>query len=241
MLSSTLLIVDGCKVGEHPLVCHLMKEIFNSRLPVRSLFPSWEIYIVLDHVRAWDHPSRLSLGDLTKKTVFLLAIVLVKRVAFLNNFSIALGMVDMTSTSIRFTPVLLEKHNRPDFLMQPLKVRKFEDTKLDPVLHIKTYISRTKLLHTSQRLFVTINKPHGMVAKATIARWIKDIISSSNQSGRGGSCRSVSSSKAATSSKISTKAILEAGEWTRESMFRKYYNKASCTYDRAVLKTRSQN
>ena len=87
MLSSTVPIIDGCKVGEHPLVCRLLKGIFNSRPPVRSLFPTWEIDVVLDHVRSWDHPSRLSLADLIKKTVFLLAIVSAKRVASLNNFS----------------------------------------------------------------------------------------------------------------------------------------------------------
>ena len=103
MLSGTLPSVDGCKIGEHLLVSWLMKGFFNSRPLVRSLFPSWEVDIVLNHLKSWDHPSELGLRDLTKKTVFLMALVSAKRVASLANFSIAPGMMDMTKSLVCFT------------------------------------------------------------------------------------------------------------------------------------------
>jgi hypothetical protein len=43
--------------------------------------------------------------------------------------------------------------------MQPLKIRSFGDPKLDPVLHIKAYVSRTCYLRSSKRLFVTTMRP----------------------------------------------------------------------------------
>ena len=75
---------------------------------------------------------------------------------------------------------------------------------------------------------------HGGAAKSTLSRCISDIISSSNQSGKGGSCRSASSSKALTSN-LTLESLLEAGEWYRESTFLKFYNKSSITYNRAML------
>ena len=112
-LSGTLPPVGGFKIGEHPLVSRLLKGIFNVRPPVKSLFPSWEVDIVLEHLKTWSHPSKLGLSDLTKKTVFLMALVSAKRIASLANFSGAPGMMDLTASLIRFAPISLEKHNRP--------------------------------------------------------------------------------------------------------------------------------
>ena len=52
--------------------------------------------------------------------MFLLAMVSAKRVASLNNLSIAPGMVDMMSSLVWFTPSLLEEHNRPNLYLPEL-------------------------------------------------------------------------------------------------------------------------
>ena len=57
---------------EHLLVTRLLKGIFNARPLVKPLFPTWELNVVLGHLKAWDCLFRLSLGDLMRKTSFLL-------------------------------------------------------------------------------------------------------------------------------------------------------------------------
>ena len=75
---------------------------------MKSLFPSWEVNIVLGHLKTWNHPSELGLSDLTKKTVFLMALVSAKRIASLANFSVAPGMMDLTASLIHFIPIIGE-------------------------------------------------------------------------------------------------------------------------------------
>ena len=50
-LSSTLLPVDGIVVGQHPLVCQLMKAIFNLRPPIKKFVLSWSIATMLQTIR----------------------------------------------------------------------------------------------------------------------------------------------------------------------------------------------
>ena len=117
-LSGTFPLIDGFNIGEHPLVSCLLKGIFNARPPKKNLFPSWEVDVVLQHLKSWEHPSTLNLRDLAKKTVFLLALVSAKRVASLANLSIDPGFMESMSNSIRFTPVAMDKHNRLSYLLR---------------------------------------------------------------------------------------------------------------------------
>ena len=179
-------------------------------------------------------PSDLNLGQLTRKIVFLVALVSAKRVKALSNLSVAPGLMEITPKLVRFNPVKLDKHNRPTFLMQPLIVRRFEDRELDPICHLEVYLGRTWGLRTSDSLFVTTIKPHAAAAKKTLARWIAELITSSGQRGTGGSVRSVWSSKALAQD-LSLESLIEAGEWSRESTFFQFHNRVTKTFTHAVL------
>ena len=124
-------------------------------------------------------------------------------------------MVFFSTHSVAFVPVSLEKHNCPNFIIQPIQIRRFEDPVLDPVLHLKLYIKMTRPLCSSSRLLVTIKAPHGPAAKSTISRRLAETISASSQSGSGGSVRSLGTSKVANSNYDLT-TILEAGDWSRK-------------------------
>ena len=154
--------------------------------------------------------------------------------ASIANLSIDTGFMESTANSIRFTPVAMDKHNRPSYLLRPLNVISFKDVRLDPVTHIKTYISRTRSVRASNRLFVITTKPFTSASRGTLSRWIADIISSSGQAGKGGSCRSAGPSKV-NNSHLSLESILEAGEWSRQTTFFRFYCKTSKTFARTVL------
>ena len=144
-----------------------------------KLFPTWEVDKVLTLVKEWGLPEDMDLAQLTRKTLFLLALVSSKRVKALFNLSIAPGLVEFSAESVRFNPVRLDKQNRPSYLMQPLKVRRFEDRALDPVRHLEIYVRRTKSLRTSTSLFVITRKPYSAAARGTLARWLTEVISAS--------------------------------------------------------------
>ena len=52
-LSSTLRPIEGFCVGQHPLVCRLLKGVYNMRPPRPKLCPSWSIKKVLDTLKEW--------------------------------------------------------------------------------------------------------------------------------------------------------------------------------------------
>ena len=64
-----------------------------------KIFPSWEVDKVLGHIKSWGDPVNLDLGQLTRKTIFLVALVSAKRVKALANLSVAPGLVELTPVS----------------------------------------------------------------------------------------------------------------------------------------------
>ena len=87
-----------------------------------------------------------------------MALVSAKRVKALANLSMAPGLMKVNRNLVRFSPVKLDKHNRPTFLMQPLRISRFEDETLDPVRHLEVYLRRTKYLRTSNSLFISTTR-----------------------------------------------------------------------------------
>ena len=75
-----------------------------------KLFPTWEVDKVLAHIKGWGWPEDLDLAQLTRKTMFLMALVSSKRVKALSNLSIAPSLVEFSPGAVRFSPVKLDKH-----------------------------------------------------------------------------------------------------------------------------------
>jgi hypothetical protein len=224
VLSSTLLPMDGFKIGCHPLVCRLMKGIFNKRPPVKSLVATWSVTKVLQLLRTWSPAKKLDLKCLTLKTVMLLALASARRVSSLVLLSLNNGYCEISESKVKFQPAGLEKQSRVGHIAPPLEIDSYRSEDIDPVTYVKEYILRTKSLRKAANLFVTIQKPHAAAKKSTIASWISKVISMSGQAGSGGSVRSVASSQAV-SRGVTLEKVLEAGDWARESTFRRFYFK----------------
>ena len=107
--------------------------------------------MVLDHLKTWESPSNLSLADLTRKTAFLLALVTARRVKALSNLSIILGLMEVTPNAVWFNPA---------YLLPLVMIRKFDKASLDPVLHLQSYINRTRAVCTFENLFDITIRPH---------------------------------------------------------------------------------
>ena len=78
-LSSTHLPVDGFPIGNHPLVCMLLKGVFNLRPPLPRYREMWAVSQLLLHIKSWGNTDSLPIKQLSRKLVVLLALLLANR------------------------------------------------------------------------------------------------------------------------------------------------------------------
>jgi hypothetical protein len=244
MLSSTLQRVDGVAVGQHPLTISLMAGVFNSN-PTRPRYEeTWDVDLVLAHLRTLPNDG-LSLTNLVRKLVCLLAFSSLLRVSELA--SISLDTVVVSEQSLSFSLLKPRKSQRSGPLHRILFPR-FENQELDPVACTMAYIEKTRPLRSiinNSNLFVACVKPHKPVVGSTVAGWIK------KQLGEAGvdivirfsahSTRGAAASKAAKAG-IPIQAILSSASWEKESTFAAFYRRdvsaqSSTTVAEAVLST----
>lgn len=156
MLSMTLPMYDGVPFGEHPLSSRLVKGVFNKRPPIKELFPSWSVKLVLDKLESWSAAKYLDLKDLTFKTIFLLAVCSAKRMDSISLLTIKKGYCEVNEFQARLQPLGLEKESRPTHIAPPIVLKAYaENRKLCPVFYLKTYIKRTSYLRQNESLFIS--------------------------------------------------------------------------------------
>ena len=71
--------IDSLRVGEHPLVCQLMKGIINKKPPLPRYTQTWKVHQVTSYLEGLGANSELSLKQLSGKLVVLLALTSAER------------------------------------------------------------------------------------------------------------------------------------------------------------------
>ena len=74
VISMTHQQVEGISIGQHPLVARLIIGVHNSRPPKPHYKVTWDVYIVLKHLRTLRNNDNLSLRALSKKLALLMAL-----------------------------------------------------------------------------------------------------------------------------------------------------------------------
>ena len=74
-LSSYVSLDDGSVVGQNPLVCRLLKGVFQSRPPKPKYTEVWDVQVVLTYLATLHPVESLTLKQLTLKLVMLLLLV----------------------------------------------------------------------------------------------------------------------------------------------------------------------
>ena len=80
-VSSTHQPLDGAPIGQHPLVKQLLRGAYNSRPPQPHYIHTWDVDIVLGHIKGLDENKNLSLKTLSCKLVVLMALTSANRVS----------------------------------------------------------------------------------------------------------------------------------------------------------------
>ena len=208
--------------------------------PVREVRPpSWDLIKVLTFLRSsvFEPLANASLRDLTRKTLFLVALAAAKRVGELQALS-RLVSFSSSSAGLMYVPEFVAKTEaavRP--LPRTFEVKSLgdfaaglpEELLLCPVRSLSAYVTRMfQFVNRPRRLFLSPRCPSRAMSKNGILYLLREVIvqsgasSQSEQAPRAHSIRDI-----ATSSTFfrnwSLRSVLEAAFWRSNSVFTSFY------------------
>lgn len=233
MLSMTLDSVGNVPLGQNPLIVKLLKGCYNENPPQPKYAKMWDPEVVLNFMQNSTATESLSLSDLTRKTVTLLALSTLMRASELAG--IEKNSVVISSSEVTFT-LSRPRKSQSSGPLKTFCLTAFSDKRVCPVHCLGYYIFLTDFLRNdlnSQTLFIGLVDPHSPVSSNTIGRWIKEYlnlaeIDTSVFSAH--STRGSAASKAAESGQ-SISSILRSGGWSRESTFARFYKRSFVPLD----------
>ena len=108
----------------------------------------------------------------------------------------------------------------------------------------RIYEQRTHALRSCDTLLIGTVKPHKPVTSSTIARWLRTVLEKSGidiSIFKAHSVRGAAATAASTGG-ITTNDILQAADWSSESVFTKFYHKPTrdVSFGEAALSTSNQ-
>ena len=237
MLSAFLRPVDNFSVGQHPDVVRLLKGVFNSRPPQKKLVPEWDLKIVLDFLagNVFEPLSKVHLKYLTWKTVFLIAVTTFRRCGDIQALRVDDGFMSVVPEGVIFIREGLAKQDRPGHVGTKILVPSFrKNCKLDPKRVLQIYMNRTSKLRKVNNLFISYQKPHGSVSKLTISSWIVNVVKQAYDNSdlkiNAHSTRAIGPSWALFKG-VSLASILEAADWSKDSVFKRFYYRQLDTHN----------
>ena len=172
--------------------------------------------------------SKLSFKDLTRKLVVLLLILGARRRQPV--VAIQVNCVLIEHDKCVLLPTVPLKHTRPGKRLDCIEYDAFpENRKLCIVDCMKDYVLQrsAKVDETVTSFIITHGKPHRSASDNTISRWTREILTLAGVDTNvftPHSCRSASTSKAKAVG-ISRSDIMKKAGWSRDSTFKKCYEK----------------
>ena len=238
-LSTVLIMENGVKFGEQPLVCRYMKGVFQLRPALPRYSDIWDVNVVLTYLKTFTEAALLSIKDLTIKLNILLFLTTGQRGQTIHK--IHTNHIQEIPNGYRITIKEKLKQTRPGKHLAPLELLDFpEEPALSVTLHLQEYLQRTNSYrgeHT--QLLLSYVKPFKPVSKATLSRWIKEVLKSA---GIDTEKYAPHSTRAASTSKCRSKGlqmdeIMKTAGWTNAGTFARFYSKPVETGQRNFGKT----
>lgn len=212
-------------IGSHPLVCRLVKGVFEKRPSMPKYQETWDVDKVLEILETWPEVEELSLKKLTLRLIMLLALVSGQRGQTIHTLKVDDIRLKEERCTLVFSAVL--KQTRAGTHLKPLELKTFENKRLCIVTHLRHYLKVTETLRKGKQLFISFMKPHNEVSRDTISRWIKTVLELAGvdiSQFAAHSTRSASTS-AAFNRDVPIDCIMNAAGWTQQSTFAKFYCK----------------
>lgn len=226
---SALSLISKNKVGQDERVKRFLKGAFKIKPSFPKYNTTWNPNVVLDYLANMYPNNSLSLEQLTKKLVVLLALSTGQRCQTLSlikttNIHISTERIIIPITDMIKTSGIGRSQPRldlPFFIQRPC---------VCPADTLVSYIAMTSANRSSHndRLILTIRKPYHPASSQTLGRWIKQIIATSGIDTTVFSAHSTrhATTSAAQRAGVSLDVIRKTAGWSDQSAtFANFYNR----------------
>ena len=217
---------EGYEFGKHPLVCRIIKGVYERNPPAPRYTSFWDVNRVFSMFKEWGRNADLSLKLLTLKLVMLLMLTTAQRGQTV--MALSIDALEMTEIAV-FRLKKLLKHNRLGEPLDSLVLRPFDECyRLCVVRALKCYVSRTKDKRRGEtQLLVSFAPPYKAISRDTLARWV---LTSLRMAGIDTSKYRSHSTRGATASAanrlgVPLRLILKQAGWKNQESFARFYNK----------------
>lgn len=228
---SALSLIIGSKICNDDRISRFLKGVFRLRPPHPKYDITWDPSIVLSYLTQRGENNLLSLEDISKKLITLLAIVTAHRVQTFSLIKITNIQVLPEKVYIKIPDLI--KTSRPGSVQPSLMLPFFtSNAKICPASALLNYLERTSCIRDCDNLFIAYKKPHKAVTPQTLSRWIKTTL---EMSGIDVSIFSAHSTRHAASSAakrlgVSIDTIRRTAGWSSSStIFAQFYNREVVT------------
>ena len=236
---------DGSRVSDSQELGRLLRSFFLRRPAAKPLAPSWSLPKVLEALARppFEPLADASFHHLTVKTVLLVALASGHRRSSLHALTTAEGHIRFEPRGVRLRPEASFIAKNQTDVSGPVeiflcKLSTFSSVSEDrvwcPVRALKYYLSSSGPLRSSDKLFVTTQRPYSAASPQSISRWIVEGIKAagpealtSGREPRAHDTRSISSSWALLAG-VPTEDILKAAYWRSKNSFIAFYLRDVC-------------
>ncbi len=238
--------VDGRSLGKHDLIVRFLRGARRLNPSRPPLMPSWDLSIILAGLQRgpFEPLDSVELKYLSAKTALLTALTSIKRVGYLQAFSVSEECLvfgsDYSHVVLRPWPGYVPKVPTTPFRDQVVNLQALPSEEADPALELlcpvralRIYVDRTQSFRSSEQLFVCYGgqQKGKAVSKQRLAHWIVDAIALAYQSQgepcplgvRAHSTRSVASSYALAHG-ASLADICRVAGWATPNTFARFYS-----------------
>ena len=170
--------MNGIQIGQYPLVTRLLKGVYNRRPSQPRYSATWDVDVVTKNMAAMDSNESLTLKQLSKKLVVLMALVEASRTSELKALDIWLQTYQ--PNGVVFKLASLTKKKAPGLPPKELFFGALPgDRHLCVVECLKAYEERTREFRQSDQrensLFLSYVSPHQPVTSQRLAHWVKEL------------------------------------------------------------------
>ena len=224
-LSTVLCHFDSVTFGSHPIVCRLLKGIYERNPPKPRYEEFWDVNNIFQLFKSWGRNSKLDMKRLSMKLAVLLLLVTSQRGQTIVNLCIDdLVMGDV----VIFRMKKLLKHNRLGDPLDSIVLRPYSQCNdLCVVRALKMYLKRTQFIRSYSSLLLSFVRPYKPISRDTLSRWtlcIMKLAGLDTDKYKSHSTRGASTS-AAKRLGVPINIIMKQASWRSVSSFAKFYDK----------------
>lgn len=228
-LSAVLPLIDGHKAGSHPLVCQLLKGVFQLRPPQPRYATTWQVSKLVQYISSLGSNSNLSTKLLSYKLVGLLALTAPDRASGLAARDLRFRYFHPEGVQFKL-PELTKTARQGQDPKSCFHASFPENEHLCVCKCLQEYEARTLQWRPQDpskpnKLLLSHINPHKPVSPATLARWLKELMQLAGVDTsifKGHSVRGAVATEAAKQG-FSIPDILQFADWSQASTFTKFY------------------